>query len=124
MNIRGVELDSIEIYKFVRFEGSKLIAKADREKYLNYEKYQKFGNLLIAYLYQIKELKGLNEIEVRLLSNSDIDQTIVSSIKRILNYHLKDKIQIEIKRVNKLNYTAGGKLKPILNELNYKYIRQ
>ncbi len=32
LNIRGVELDSIEIYKFVRFEGSKLIAKSDREK--------------------------------------------------------------------------------------------
>jgi len=32
LNIRGVELDSIEIYKFVRFEGSKLIAKADKEK--------------------------------------------------------------------------------------------
>lgn len=32
LNIRGVELDSIEIYKFVRFEGSKLIAKADKQK--------------------------------------------------------------------------------------------
>lgn len=81
-----------------------------------------FGRLPIDG-WQIAQI-GLNEIEVRLLSNSDIDQTIVSSIKRILNYHLKDKIQIEIKRVNKLNYTAGGKLKPILNELNYKYIRQ
>jgi len=32
LNIRGVELNSIEIYKFVRFEGSKLIAKADKQK--------------------------------------------------------------------------------------------
>jgi len=32
LNIRGVELNSIEVYRFVRFKGVKLIAKADKNK--------------------------------------------------------------------------------------------
>jgi len=32
LNIKGVELVSIEVYKFTRYQGNKLIAKADKNK--------------------------------------------------------------------------------------------
>ncbi|MDH5811889.1 MAG: hypothetical protein QE160_06460 [Candidatus Verstraetearchaeota archaeon] len=63
---------------------------------------------------------GPNRIEVRILCREGLNPKYVAHIRRILSYHLSDDIEVDIKRVEKLELTKAGKWKPIWKEVEEK----
>jgi phenylacetate-CoA ligase len=56
---------------------------------------------------------GPNRLEVRMCSTSEISPEDRHHIRNILRYYLDDEVEVVINRVEKLETTKGGKLKPI-----------
>jgi phenylacetate-CoA ligase len=61
-----------------------------------------------------------NAVEVRLLSRTEISEKHKKRIESVLRYHLGDEVTFTINRVQKLETTAGGKLKPVFRSLGHQ----
>jgi phenylacetate-CoA ligase len=61
---------------------------------------------------------GPRELEVRLLGGENIFTSYEAEIKKVLMHYLGSEIKINVKQVDNLRYTPGGKWKPIWREFN------
>ncbi len=58
-----------------------------------------------------------NVLEVRISSSQEIPDSYKSHIFRVLGEHLGPRVEVRIKRVDKLTVTRAGKLKPVWSEV-------
>ncbi|CAD7766617.1 MAG: hypothetical protein DNFNHJIP_00015 [Candidatus Argoarchaeum ethanivorans] len=60
---------------------------------------------------------GNNRLEVRMCCLTELKPEYVEHVKKILRQHLSDEVEIDVKHVEKLKLTKGGKWKPIWTEV-------
>lgn len=75
-----------------------------------------FGNMDI-HGWQVVQI-GPMAVEVRLANPGGMKQEYMTQVKQVMRHHLDQAIQIEVKHVEKLALTKGGKLKPVWSEVN------
>lgn len=60
---------------------------------------------------------GPLKVEVRLAQKGRIDRNYILRVEKVMRHHLDASIKVEVKHVDKLAVTQGGKLKPVWSEV-------
>ena len=77
-----------------------------------------FGNMEIDG-WQVVQTSP-SKVEVRLAKAGGVDPNYQIRVVEIMRHHLDRAIEIEVKHVQQLSVTQGGKLKPVWSEVNLK----
>jgi phenylacetate-CoA ligase len=127
---------------FIRYENGDLVSLEEREcpcgsafpmigsiqgrtaDILNFSNGQSLAGPALTLIFGAMEIDGWQvvqtsgkSLEIRICTGTEIQRKDAEHISKVLRRYISDDIQLRIKRVDKLETTKAGKLKPIWSEL-------
>ena len=63
------------------------------------------------------------KVEIRLAKPGKMNGDYIAKVEQVMRHHLDGAIKVEVRQVEKLIVTQGGKLKPVWSEVNLKTVK-